>query len=77
MSEHTIAKKKERTGLGVHIFFWLFGLCCLIPFLMIISASFSNDLDLFNYGYRVIPKRVDLTAYKLLFKDLSVLVNAY
>lgn len=77
MSEHTIAKKKERTGLGVHIFFWLFGLCCLIPFLMIISASFSNDLDLFNYGYRVIPKRVDLTAYRLLFKDLSVLVNAY
>ena len=77
MSKHVIAKKKERTGWGVHLFFCLFGICCLIPFMMVISASFSNDLDLFDYGYSIFPKRIDLTAYKLLFENPSVIVNGY
>lgn len=77
MSKHVIAKKKEKTTLGVHLFFCIFGICCLIPFLMIVSASFSNDLDLFTYGYSVFPRRVDLTAYKLLMEDPSILVNGY
>lgn len=77
MSKHVIAKKKEKTSMGVHLFFCIFGICCLVPFLMVVSASFSNDLDLFNYGYGVFPRRVDLTAYKLLMKDPSILVNGY
>ena len=77
MSKHSIAKKKEKTAWGVHLFFCLFGICCLIPFMMIISASFSDDLDLFNYGYTIFPKRINLTAYKLLFEDPSIIVNAY
>ena len=44
---------------------------------MVVVASFSNDLDLALYGYRLIPLKVDLSAYKTLAMDLSILVNAY
>lgn len=77
MSKHIIARKKEKAGIGVHLFFIVFGLCCLVPFLMVVSASFSNDLDLFNYGYSVFPRKVDLTAYKMLLEEPWILINAY
>lgn len=77
MNKHTIAKRNEKTNWGIHLFFILFGLACLIPFLMVISASFSDDLDLLEYGYRVIPKKIDLKAYRLLFESPMVVLNAY
>lgn len=70
-------KKRERTNPWLHLFFSAWGVICLVPFLMVVVASFSNDLDLALYGYRLIPLKVDFTAYKLLAEDMSILVNAY
>lgn len=49
----------------------------LLPFLLIMSVSFSNELDIGMYGYRFIPKRIDLTAYRFVFSDPSSVINAY
>lgn len=70
-------RKRERTSPWLHLFFILWGAICLIPFLLVVVASFSNDLDLALYGYRLIPLKVDFTAYKMLAEDMSILVNAY
>jgi len=75
--KHSSLRKRERTALWLHIFFSFWGSICLIPFLLVVVASFSNDLDLALYGYRLIPLKVDLSAYKTLAMDLSILVNAY
>lgn len=77
MNKHVIAKKKEKTSFAVCFFFCVFGIMCLIPFLMVISASISNDYDLFLYGYRIVPKKIDFTAYKLLFENPALILNAY
>ena len=68
---------KERTSLWVHIFFILFGLACLIPFLVIVSASFSDEMDLARYGFGLIPPKIDLTAYAYLFENPRTIINAY
>jgi len=77
VNKHTIEKRNEKTSFPVHLFFILFGCICLIPFLMVVSASFSDDYDLFQYGYRVFPKKVDLTAYSMLMESPGIILNAY
>ena len=77
MGKTKITKKKEKTSIWVHLFFIIFGLACIIPFLIVISASISNDTDLAIYGYSVFPKKIDLSAYKLLMKDASLILDAY
>lgn len=74
-----LAKKKKKTA-GQLILNGIFIIMCLLvlyPFIMLISASLSNEADLVKYGYKLIPKRIDLTAYKLIFENPAVVFNAY
>jgi len=70
-------RKRERTSPWLHLFFCAWGIICLIPMILVVMASMSNDLDLAKHGYRLIPLKFDFTAYKLLFKDMSILLDAY
>lgn len=77
MSKPNSLKKHEHTSVWLHLFFCAWGIICLIPFLLVVMASISNDLDLALYGYRLIPLQIDLSAYRILFQDLSIILNAY
>lgn len=70
-------KKKEKTSIVVHLFFILFGIICIVPFMIIISASFSSETDLAINGFSVLPKVVDFSAYAYLFENPGTIVNAY
>lgn len=59
------------------IFITLMTLYCLIPFLLVISASFSQERDIYEFGYRLIPRRFSLDAYKIIFKAPHSLIRAY
>lgn len=54
-------------------------LCCLIiyPFLLVVGTSLSSQADILDYGYRVIPKKVDFTAYKYVLQNPAAILNAY
>ena len=57
-----------------------FAIACaliLIPFVMIVSVSFSSEQDISNYGYKILPMSLDLSAYKYLFKNPTSIINAY
>ncbi|MBQ9965504.1 MAG: carbohydrate ABC transporter permease [Clostridia bacterium] len=60
-----------------HIFFVIFSLCCVIPFLLLISISFSNEKDILDGGFSLIPKNFSLDAYKYVLSEPSALVDAY
>ena len=77
MTKVKSAGSKERTGLWVHLFFILFGLICIVPFMIVISASFSGETDLAINGFSVWPRKWDLTAYAYLFKNPKTIINAY
>lgn len=55
----------------------LFGILCLLPFIMVISGSLSNELEIAQYGYRLIPKHIDFISYQMLFLDAGRILNAY
>ncbi|MDR1537221.1 MAG: carbohydrate ABC transporter permease [Clostridiales bacterium] len=50
---------------------------CLLPFLMIISGSFTAEESIYRDGFRLIPKVFSLEAYKILLKSPDTLINAY
>lgn len=70
-------KKQEKTNILIHAFFILFGLICVVPFMMVVAASFSTESDLSKYGFRPFPIEVDFTAYAYLFENPETIINAY
>ncbi|MHA7964220.1 hypothetical protein ACX93W_08745 [Paenibacillus sp. CAU 1782] len=42
----------------------LFALFCLVPFLLVLSSSFSNESYIIANGYQLFPRAFDLAAYK-------------
>ncbi|MBP3360843.1 MAG: carbohydrate ABC transporter permease [Clostridia bacterium] len=51
--------------------------CCIVPFLSVISSSLTEESYLTRYGYNLLPKKFDFSAYKLLFTNGNTLRNAY
>lgn len=75
--KHNIEAEKSRTSLWVHLFFIIFGVLCIVPFMIIISASISSETDLAVYGFSVLPKKVDFSSYAYLFKNPKIIIDSY
>ena len=69
--------KKNAGQIVLNAVFIIICIAIIYPFCMLISASLSNEADLVKYGYSIIPKRIDLSAYKFIFENPFVVLNAY
>jgi len=49
----------------------------LIPLLMIVSGSLTEEATLVNTGYQIIPPKFSLEAFQWLWRDPSLLLSAY
>lgn len=77
-------KKLEKAGgmptavsAAVHIFFILFAAACIIPILLVISISLTDESALMIHGYNIIPYKFSGAAYKYVTSNMSALLNAY
>lgn len=70
-------KVNKNTSIFVHIFFIVYGMACLIPFLIVVSASLTNEMDLVENGYSILPRAIDFQAYQYLFAAPKTILNAY
>lgn len=71
-------KKKLSAGnICVNIFFILFSLTFLIPFILIISASFTEEQALAANGYSLWPSEFALDAYRYVFRNPDRLITSY
>ena len=55
----------------------LLSIAVVIPFIILVSVSLSNETDISYYGYSLLPRQVDLTAYKYVFRNPTTILNAY
>ncbi|MFP4383738.1 MAG: carbohydrate ABC transporter permease [Spirochaetia bacterium] len=60
-----------------HTVLAFFALLCVIPIISVVSISFSSGTSLHLEGFTLLPKNVDLTAYRYIFKKPYQLINAY
>ncbi len=69
--------KSTAGRLGVHLLLLAASLLCLLPLLLIVSASFSEEKDIAIYGYSLIPRNFTTYAYDYILKVPSQLIRSY
>ena len=52
-------------------------LCCLLPFILLITASITDEATLTLYGYSFFPKKINFRAYEYLFQAAGKIARAY
>lgn len=55
----------------------IISLFCLVPFILVLSASLTDESSIIKDGYQLIPTVFSLEAYKLLFEFPGQLLRAY
>lgn len=59
------------------IFLSMVSIITLLPFLLVLGSSFSDEGSISKYGFSVIPKKFSLDAYKSIFANGATIINAY
>lgn len=79
MSRSPYRKSLDRVAFMIIAYSTTFVLAvlCVLPFLMILTGSFTSEQAIFRDGYRLIPREWSLEAYRILLKSPDSIINAY
>jgi multiple sugar transport system permease protein/putative aldouronate transport system permease protein len=55
----------------------IFALFCIIPFILILSASFSSESAIMKTGFGLLPKDFSTTAYEWIFRAPRQIIGSY
>lgn len=71
-------KKKHTWGqIVLHLAFVLLCLCYVLPMILCVSISFTDETALLRDGYSLIPSVFSTEAYKLVFRNPTQLLTSY
>lgn len=70
-------KKFELSKMIIHLLFALLSLAVVLPFLLVIAVSFTDEASLTENGYRFLPESFSLEAYRYLLDAPDILLRAY
>lgn len=68
---------KSSTNLLFNIIFVILSLICIIPFIFIFIISISSEASIATSGYRFFPSELSLGAYKFLWNEKDIILNAF
>lgn len=52
-------------------------LCCILPFILLIMSSLTEEQELIRSGYSLIPKKFSLESYLYMFRSSNKIFRAY
>ncbi|WP_438434743.1 carbohydrate ABC transporter permease [Gorillibacterium sp. sgz500922] len=61
----------------VNGFFWIYSAACVLPLLLVIIVSFTDENSILRNGYSFLPSHMTTFAYEFLFKDWHQLVHSF
>jgi putative aldouronate transport system permease protein len=61
----------------IHVILGAIGVGCLLPLLLIISASFSEEADIAIHGYTFFPRRFTTYAYGYILQNPTQILRGY
>ena len=73
----TQRKRISWSNLAVHLLLTLIGLACLIPMLLVVAVSFSDEQALALEGYKLYPVGFTTHAYSYILKNPQQILGAY
>jgi len=70
-------KRNQMYKYFLHLILIIFCILCILPMVLVISISISDETDIINSGYSIIPKTFTFNAYKYLFKNPEQIIRSY
>ena len=70
-------KKKSKGQIALHIVFLLLMVAYILPFVCLVSSSFTDETALVQNGYGLFPSEFSLEAYKTVFRTPMKMIRAY
>lgn len=70
-------KLSRSASIGIQAFFIFYSLLCIIPVVLIIMVSISDENSVIREGYQFWPSEFSFTAYEFLFKDPTQIIRSY
>lgn len=61
----------------IHLFFVVLSAVFIVPILLVISISLSDENDIIKSGYKLLPMHISTTAYEYVFKNPEQIINSY
>lgn len=65
------------SGIVINLLFIAASILCIVPMLLVLSVSLSDEQSVLLHGYRLIPEAFSLKAYEYIFTGSSPLPQAY
>ncbi|WP_314584897.1 carbohydrate ABC transporter permease [Paenibacillus terrigena] len=72
-----LLKKLQFSKITIHLIFIAMSLACILPLLLVVSISFTDEQSLMLDGYRFWPKEFSTAAYQYVFSGAGSILNAY
>ncbi|MCL2600955.1 MAG: hypothetical protein FWD88_07225, partial [Treponema sp.] len=67
---------KPMTNAVFNVLLIVLSLVCIIPILLVVAISLTEESSLREYGYRLIPKSISLEGYAFLFQNQGLIFRA-
>lgn len=72
-----VTSDKLLFSLTGYIYIFFIVTACVIPFILILTGSFSHQEEIMQYGYSLLPRKFTLEAYQVVFERPQAILNAY
>lgn len=72
-----VSKDQKRWHIAAHIVMILMSLLAIMPFILLIIASFTDETVALLNGYSYFPEKLSLDAYKYIAQNAATFVRAY
>ncbi|SDX07246.1 carbohydrate ABC transporter permease [Paenibacillus sp. CF384] len=76
-NQRDILAVSTKSNIILNIIFILYGCLCLLPILLVVGVSFSDEKSIALHGYKLIPEKFSLSAYEYLWFDIHSIITAY
>lgn len=65
------------SNIAINIFFWIYSVLCLLPLVLIIMISFTDEKTVLTNGYSFFPEKFSLSAYQFLLEDWAQITKSF
>lgn len=62
---------------AINVIFWIYSALCIIPLLLVLVVSFTDEKTVLLKGYSLFPHKLSLSAYDFLLNDWLNVVRSY
>jgi len=66
-----------KANFAVNTLFWIYSILCIVPTLIVVAVSFSDEKRVIRDGYSLIPRGFTTRAYEVLFQGGDQILRSY